>query len=140
MRKLSGDFPTLFGDYVEACACRPFRRGVHDCLTFVNGAVKVMFGEGFADDVIAHGYDETTRSLIRASGGFHSLPAFLDSRLLRISTEAIPRASVIAISQPRVPYYTLGIAFGDYAFVVDHVGTTAVGIEVASLAWSAHPL
>lgn len=130
---------TRFAEYVETVAVEPFRYGLHDCLTFTNGAVCALRGSGFADDIIGQysidGKLLHPRTLIKRFG-FSSFPDFIDTRLERIDHIAPPRGSVVAIHRQSAPFYALGIAFGSGIVTCADYGTSWIDLDLAAIAWS----
>ena len=139
MRVTFPDWPTRFAQYVETCARKPFKYGVHDCFTFTNGAVRALRGSGFADDIIGDYAGDDGKllsvSTLKRIGGFEDIPAFVDSRMDRISHELPCRGSLVAVPSRTITVYALGIAWGDGIVTVADYGTSWVDLAEAVAAW-----
>lgn len=128
------DWAYRFGEYVGSVADKPFRYGSHDCLTFTNGAVRVLRGSGYADDIVGYGALMRNETDLIKRYRFASLPDFIDSRLIR--REGWPaRGSLVAFELPECPYFGLGIAWGDVAITVGEVGIEWTPMAAVAMAW-----
>jgi hypothetical protein len=118
---------------------RRFKLGQHDCLTFTNGAWRVIYGRGFADTIEGlYGSlsASETADLIRRHTGARNMIEALDGVLTRCDGHP-PRGALIATDQIRrsiVPY-ALGIAFGTKAVFLGAKDVVYLPIERIRGAW-----
>tara|TARA_R110000822_G_C15079587_1_gene469512 strand:- start:234 stop:653 length:420 start_codon:yes stop_codon:yes gene_type:complete len=108
--------------YLYSCRDKGFCWGSWDCLKFVNGAVKVQCGVGFADDWFgsystARGAALNYARIIRY-GIYNNIIEGLDDRLKRSDNKA-KTGSIVAIkSDSDVLGYSLGVKVEDTVALV----------------------
>jgi hypothetical protein len=130
---------TSLNDYIRACAARPFEWGVHDCLTFTNGAHRVLYGKGWADDWIGEYMIDgrpMRRDELRRKFGFNSVQAAIDLRLTRV--QGIPPKGALVTSDHVRRWVTgvaLGICVGTRAAFLDKAGVVYLPIDETRERW-----
>lgn len=110
--------------YLRSVKHKPFEWGVHDCLTFSNGAFKAFHGFGFGDDWLGRymvdGRLLRRRAMIKEFG-FDNFECAVDERLQRYDGVP-PKGALVTTKHARV--WLLGQAMGicvgnKAAFVTD---------------------
>ena len=111
-------------DYVDGCRDKPFDWDGFECLSFANGAAKVMTGKGFADDWIDEYQCACTavkryKAKLKAANK-QSIIEGIDDRLKRSSGKLPARGDIVARKDKsmKVIGVSLGVAVSDLvAFV-----------------------
>lgn len=125
--------------YFRAQRGRRFRLGDHDCLTFTNGAWRLMHGHGYADPINGlYGSlsASETADLIRRHTGAANMIEALDGLLTRCDGHP-PRGALVVTDQIRrsiVPF-ALGIAFGTRAVFLGAKDVVYLPMERIMGAW-----
>ena len=125
--------------YIEKHRDRPFELGVHDCLTFSNGAYAAYHGCGFGDDWLG-GYMGKTQmkkpATLKRHFGFETLYEALDARLERVTCAPPTGSLVTTLRHARSPIGgAMGIAVGAHGYFVAEDGLIALQFEEFDAAW-----
>jgi len=128
-------------EYVAEHASRPPEIGVHDCLTFANGAARAMTGKGFADDWIGHYLDERAvlvpRAVLQEVFGYRRLHLALSARLPRV--ERAVRGAIVGTHRAAYPSLgtrlALGVSVGNALAYVGTDGLAMVKPTEFDYAW-----
>lgn len=125
--------------YIRACEGRPFEWGVHDCLTFTNGAHKAMFGAGWADDWLGRYMIDgrpMRRDELKREFGFNSVQAAIDLRMTRVHCIP-PKGALVTSDHVRrwVTGVALGICVGTRAAFLDKAGVIYLPIDETRDRW-----
>ena len=99
-------------EYIRDVDGRAFEWGVHDCLTFTNGAFVAMYGKGWADDWLGRymidGRVMRRRELI-AEFGWNKVEPAIDTKLKRAGRYP-PRGALV--TSKHAQRWITGVAFG----------------------------
>jgi hypothetical protein len=125
--------------YLESVMDKPFSWGVHDCLTFSNGAFYAMYGQGWADDwlnrYMINGRPMRRRELIKEFNcrDFYSA---IDQKLCRIDY-APPLGALITTTRTKswIIGSALGICAGSKAVFISETGLQSLTLEAVNQAW-----
>ena len=118
------DWDLRLMDYVDDCRNKPFDWNGFECLSFANGAAKVMTGKGFADDWVSE-YKcactaaKTYKAKLKAANR-QSIIEGIDDRLKRSTGNLPARGDIVARKDKsmKVIGVSLGVAVSDLvAFV-----------------------
>lgn len=130
-------------DYLAEVSTVPFEWGVHDCLTFTNGAWHRMYGHGWADDwlgryFIKHDYGIRLlrKDQLRSEFGFFSFEEAIDLRLSRVG-HVPPRCSLVAskgLDRFGVGY-ALGVCCGASCAFLSRTGVVYKPVDQIEKAW-----
>lgn len=124
--------------YLERMNDTPFEWGVHDCLTFTNGAFAAYWGVGYADDW-AQRYMTNGRPMrrdeMRREFGFGSIKAALDRRLQPCGAAIYGALVTTPKSQHWVTGVALGISVGSRCIFLGREGLMQLNSEDANGAW-----
>lgn len=126
--------------YISEVRDTPFKWGVHDCLSFANGAVTAQTGQGFADQWT--GKATTARAAVRLyqarirSEGPGNGPYALDGLLRRI--EGWPsRGNVVARKiEKQAMSYALGVCLGEKIALLGLDHMQFLPMEKDDLVWA----
>ncbi|MCP3654342.1 MAG: hypothetical protein GY766_05520 [Herbaspirillum sp.] len=125
--------------YLKSVADTPFEWGVHDCLTFTNGAWRSIWGYGWADDWLGRYMIDgkaMNQTQLQQEFGFERFSEAVDSKLTRFNGIP-PRGSLVATKKVRrwVIGNALGISVGLKAAFVTTRGISYHPIETIDKAW-----
>tara|TARA_A100001037_G_scaffold256950_1_gene243312 strand:+ start:336 stop:734 length:399 start_codon:yes stop_codon:yes gene_type:complete len=115
-------------DYVDDCRDKPFDWNGFECLSFANGAAKVMTGKGFADDWVSE-YKcactaaKTYKAKLKAANR-QSIIEGIDDRLKRSTGKLPMRGDIVARKDKsmKVIGVSLGVSISDLVAFVSRNG------------------
>lgn len=125
--------------YLLSCSDRPFEWGVHDCLTFTNGAHRAIYGSGWAEDWLGRYMIDgrpMRRDELKREFGFSTIQDAIDLRMTRV--EGIPPKGAIVTSDHVRRWVTgvaLGVCVGTRAAFLDRSGVIYLPIEETRERW-----
>lgn len=122
--------------YLRDVATIPFRLGRHDCLTFTNGAWRVMYGHGWADDWQGRYLRAKSAQDLRAEYGHTTLEDAVSARLKRCA--GIPPRGALVTGKEAGGWLTgkaFGIAVGSNAAFLSMSGVVYLPITDIENAW-----
>lgn len=128
--------------YLETVNDKPFKWGLHDCLTFTNQIHAIQNGDGYADDWV--GEYRTAQTALRwykrllDEYGYDCITQAIDDRLERLDCKVPPTGSIVARREhdtKQVMGYALGCSvLNRVAFVTDE-GLVFLRIEPEDIFW-----
>lgn len=127
--------------YLRHCDALSFEWGVHDCLTFTNGAFAAMYGRGWADDWLGRymiNGRPMRRDELRKEFGWATIEAAIDTKLSR-SGKYPPRGALVTTkhAQRWVTGVALGICTGNRGTFLSKEGLIYLPIDLIENAWVA---
>jgi hypothetical protein len=116
-----------------------FDLGRHDCFTFTNGAWRVVYGSGYADDIIgkyAGLGPKGLKALMQATYGGKTLIECFDMHLTRVGGVP-PRGALVASDRVSrwITGVALGVACGTRAVFIGDQDVVYMPIDEISGAW-----
>ena len=126
-------------DYIQSHSDTAFAWGIHDCLTFTNGAWKAMYGHGWADDWLGR-YLINDRPMYRSElvKEFcrYDFKSAVDDRLTP-SGKYPPRGALVTTTHARrwVTGVALGICVGTRAVFLNDKGLIYLPINLIQNSW-----
>ncbi len=131
---------TRLNEYLSENSTKIFDIGLHDCLTFTNGAWRVMYGHGFADAVIGKYKTKGRRGmaqLCKDTYGHFNIIKALDENLQRVDGFP-PRGSLVISNDIRRGLFdhAFGISNGTNSFFVADRGLTIIQTDQINGAWA----
>ena len=119
------DWDIRLMSYIDDVRNEPFQWGVHDCLTFANGATTAQCGSGFADDCLLCEYETPRGALLKfhrwmRANDYSDIVEAVDDRLNRIYAKFLPRGAIVGMPQASndVLPFSFGVSIGQHcAFV-----------------------
>jgi len=125
--------------YLNAQRGKRFELGVHDCLTFTNGAWRAMHGSGYADDVMGQYASLGRKDFAKWMWEKYNttdLRNALTSKLTPV--DGFPPKGALVISSMARPYFTryaLGIACGVTAVFLGGEDMIYISVNEVEGAW-----
>lgn len=127
-------------EYIRDVDGRAFEWGVHDCLTFTNGAFVAMHGKGWADDWLGRymidGRVMRRRELI-AEFGWSKVEPAIDAKLKRAGRYP-PRGALVTSkhAQRWITGVAFGICTGDRCVFLSKQDVIHMTLDLIDNAWA----
>lgn len=124
--------------YIKDAAHKSFAWGVHDCLTFTNGAYRAMYGVGWADDWLGRYMLDgrpMRRDELRKEFGWSTLEDAIDDRMQRVQFP--PRGALVTTkhAQRWVTGVAMGISIGTRGVFLLRQGVIYLPLNLIDNAW-----